>query len=92
MTRGLDRIRKAAKERTKERFTALLHHVAPGADGLTWRDYEADLDCRIEDLHERVDRGTYRARPSRRSYIPKPDGRQRPLAIAALEDEACPPT
>jgi len=103
VSQGLDRIRKAARERKKERFTALLHHAdlamlrtaffalrrdaAPGADGLTWQDYEADLDRRIEDLHERVHRGTYRAQPSRRRFIPKPDGRQRPLAIAALEDK-----
>jgi len=96
-------MRKAAKERKKERFTALLHHVdvpmlrtafyalrrdaAPGADGLTWQDYESDLDRRIEDLHDRVHRGAYRAQPSRRRFIPKPDGRQRPLAIAALEDK-----
>lgn len=106
VSQGLDRIRKAAKARKKERFIALLHHVgvaalragfyalkrdaAPGADGLTWQDYEADLDRKIEDLHERVHRGTYRAQPSRRRFIPKPDGRQRPLAIAALEDKACP--
>ena len=103
VSQGLDRIRKAARERKQERFTTLLHHVdvgmlrtafyalrkdaAPGADGLTWQDYEADLDRRIGDLHERVHRGTYRAQPSRRRFIPKPDGRQRPLAIAALEDK-----
>ena len=103
VSQGLDRIRKAARERKQERFTTLLHHVdvgmlrtafyalrkdaAPGADGLTWQDYEANLDRRIEDLHERVHRGTYRAQPSRRRFIPKPDGRQRPLAIAALEDK-----
>jgi group II intron reverse transcriptase/maturase len=103
VSQRLDRIRKAAKERKKERFIALLHHVdvpmlrtaffalrrdaAPGADGLTWQDYEADLDRRIEDLHDRVHRGAYRAQPSRRRFIPKPDGRQRPLAIAALEDK-----
>ncbi len=103
VSQALDRIRKAAKERKKERFTALLHHVdvpmlrtafymlrrdaAPGADGLTWQDCEADLDRRIEDLHDRVHRGAYRAQPSRRRFIPKPDGRQRPLAIAALEDK-----
>jgi RNA-directed DNA polymerase len=102
VSQALDRIRKAAKEK-KERFIALLHHVdvpmlrtafyalrrdaAPGADGLTWQDYEADLDRRIEDLHDRVHRGAYRAQPSRRRFIPKPDGRQRPLAIAALEDK-----
>jgi RNA-directed DNA polymerase len=103
VSQALDRIRKVAKERKQERFTALLHHVdvpmlrtafyalrrdaAPGADGLTWQDYEADLDRRIEDLHDRVHRGAYRAQPSRRRFIPKPDGRQRPLAIAALEDK-----
>ena len=103
VSQALDRIRKAAKERKKERFIALLHHVdvpmlrtafyalrrdaAPGADGLTWQDYESDLDRRIEDLHDRVHRGAYRAQPSRRRFILKPDGRQRPLAIAALEDK-----
>ena len=87
----------------EERFTTLFHHLsvpmlrlafyalkrdaAPGVDGLTWQAYEADLDRSIEDLHERVQRGAYRAQPSRRRYIPKPDGRQRPLAVAALEDK-----
>jgi RNA-directed DNA polymerase len=100
---GLERIRKVAKERKKERFTALLHHVsiehlekafdelkenaAPGVDGLTWRDYEADLERNLEDLHARVHRGAYRPQPARRVYIPKPDGRHRPLAVAALEDK-----
>ena len=56
-------------------------------DGLTWRDYAADLEPSIEDLHARVQRGAYRAQPSRRQYIPKPDGRQRPLGVAALEDK-----
>jgi len=103
VSQGLERIRQAAREREKERFTSLLHHVsaallrqafgelkrnaAPGIDGLTCRDYEADLDRNLEDLHARVHRGAYRALPSRRVYIPKPDGRQRPLAIAALEDK-----
>ena len=103
VSQALARIRQVAKERKKERFTALLHHIdapmlrtafyalkrdaAPGMDGLTWRDYEADLDRRIENLHDRVHRGAYRAQPSRRRYIPKPDGRKRPLAIAALEDK-----
>ena len=98
VSQGLDRIRQAARQRRTERFTALYHHLsppmlrtaffalkrdaAPGVDGLTWRAYEADLDRRIEDLHERVRRGAYRAQPSRRRYIPKPDGRQRPLAVA----------
>lgn len=99
----LDRIRQAARHRKKEKFTALFHHInpeafrmafyalkreaAPGVDGMTWRTYEADLDRRIADLHGRVQRGAYRPLPSRRRYIPKPDGRQRPLAVAALEDK-----
>ena len=103
VSQALGRVRHVARQRRKERFTALLHHIsvdllrtaffalkrdaAPGADGLTWRDYEADLEPRLVDLHARVQRGAYRARPSRRGYIPKPDGRQRPLAIAALEDK-----
>jgi RNA-directed DNA polymerase len=103
VSHALDRIRQAAKQRKKEKFTALFHHIspellrtafyairrdaAPGVDGMTWRTYEADLDHRIDDLHDRVQRGAYRAQPSRRRYIPKPDGRQRPLALAALEDK-----
>src|SRR6202140_3896602 len=103
VSQALERVRQAARQRKKERFTALLHHVdlamlrtafyaikrdaAPGVDGMTWQDYEADLDRRIEDLSDRVHRGAYRAQPSRRRYIPKPDGRQRPLAVAALEDK-----
>src|SRR5271170_4812556 len=103
VTQALDRVRKAARLRKKERFTALLHHVnvdtlrtafyalrrkaAPGVDGMRWRDYEADLEPRLRDLHERVHRGAYRPQPSRRTYIPKADGKQRPLAIAALEDK-----
>jgi retron-type reverse transcriptase len=83
-----------ARQKKKERFTALLHHVnpdtlrtafyalkrkaAPGADGVTWEDYEADLEPRLEDLHGRIHRGAYRPQPSRRTYIPKADGRQRP--------------
>jgi RNA-directed DNA polymerase len=103
VSQGLERIRQVARERKKERFTSLLHHVsidllgeafgelkqnaAPGADGLTCRDYEAGLERKLEDLHSRVHRGAYRALPSRRVYIPEPDGRQRPLAVAALEDK-----
>jgi RNA-directed DNA polymerase len=103
VTQALDRVRQAARRRKKERFTALLHHVnrdtlrtafyalkrraAPGADGVTWDEYEADLEPRLEDLHGRIHRGAYRPQPSRRRYIPKADGRQRPLAIAALEDK-----
>jgi RNA-directed DNA polymerase len=103
VTQALERIRQVAKQRKEERFTSLFHHIsvellrlaffalkrdaAPGVDGLTWQDYEADLDRKIEDLHARVHRGAYRALPSRRQYIPKPDGQQRPLAVAALEDK-----
>jgi hypothetical protein len=99
----LDRVRQAAKARKKERFTALLHHVnvellkeayfwlkrnaASGVDGLTWKEYEQDLEANVVELHARVHRGAYRALPSRRQYIAKADGRQRPLGIAALEDK-----
>ena len=61
--------------------------AAPGVDGVTWADYGQDLEDNLRDLHARVHQGSYRARPSRRVYIPKPDGRQRPLGIAALEDK-----
>ena len=103
VSQALERIRKVARERKKERFTALFHHIsidllersffelkedaAPGVDRLTWKDYEADLEHKLEDLHDRVQRGAYRALPNRRVYISKPDGRQRPLAVAALEDK-----
>lgn len=103
MSQALERVRKAARQRKKEKFTALLHHVsvetlevafyalkrraAPGVDGVTWQEYEADLERRLADLHARVHRGAYRPQPSRRTYIPKADGKQRPLAIAALEDK-----
>ena len=103
VTQALDRVREAARRRKKGQFTALLHHIdadtlrtafyalkrkaAPGVDGVTWHDYEADLEPRVEALAERVHRGAYRPQPSRRTYIPKADGKQRPLAIAALEDK-----
>ena len=103
VSQALDRIRQAARQRKEEKFTALLHHIsvdllreafheleekaAPGVDGLTWKTYELELEGNLEDLHARVQRGAYRAQPSRRVYIPKPDGRQRPLAVAALEDK-----
>src|SRR5438552_7828058 len=102
-SQALERIRKVATERKKERFTTLFHHIdtdlleeafyelarnaAPGVDRMTWQDYEADIERNLEDLHGRVQGGAYRALPSRRVYIPKPDGRQRPLAVAALEDK-----
>ena len=100
---GLERVRERAKTEKKERFTALLHHVdvdllraafswlkrdaAPGVDGLTWGEYEQNLEANLVDLHARVHRGAYRALPSRRKFIPKVDGRERPLGIAALEDK-----
>ena len=100
VTQALGRVRLAARQRKKQQFTALLHHInvdtlrtafyalkrkaAPGVDGMTWQDYEADLELRIEDLHGRVYRGAYRPQPSRRAYIDKADGKQRPLAIAAV--------
>ena len=103
VSQALDRVRQAARQRKGEKFTALFHHLsvdlfqesffalkrdaAPGVDGLTWKEYEADLELKLTDLHSRVQRGAYRALPSRRVYIPKADGRQRPLAVAALEDK-----
>jgi RNA-directed DNA polymerase len=56
-------------------------------DGMTWEEYGGDLEARLSDLHGRIHRGAYRAQPSRRVWIPKADGRQRPLGIAALEDK-----
>jgi hypothetical protein len=98
MSHALERIREVARERKKEKFISLLHHItvelldeafhqlkadaAAGVDRLTWKDYGADLERNLEDLHNRVQSGAYRALPSRRVYIPKPDGRQRPLAVA----------
>jgi RNA-directed DNA polymerase len=103
VTAGLERLRTAARLKKKERFTALLHHVSPdllrsayswlkrdaaaGVDGVTWEEYGSDLDRRLADLHARFHRGSYRAQPSLRRFIPKPDGRQRPLGITAVEDK-----
>jgi group II intron reverse transcriptase/maturase len=103
VSQGLAGVRRVARERKKEKFTALLHHLtvgllrdsyyrlrrdaAAGVDGVTWREYGDGLEDRLGDLHSRVQRGVYRAQPSRRVYIPKADGRQRPLGIAALEDK-----
>jgi RNA-directed DNA polymerase len=103
VSQGLVGVRQVAKERKQEKFTALLHHLtldllrdsyyalkrqaAPGVDGVTWQEYETGLAGRLTDLHSRVHRGAYQAQPSRRVYIPKADGRQRPLGIAALEDK-----
>src|SRR5579862_7082212 len=103
VSQGLAGVRRAARERKEMKFTALLHHLtvgllrdsfyalkpkaAPGVDGVTWREYESGLKNRLTDLHGRIHRGAYRAQLSRRVYIPKPDGRQRPLGVAALEDK-----
>ncbi|MGC1862058.1 MAG: hypothetical protein WA733_13295, partial [Methylocystis sp.] len=71
-------------------FHAMRRGAAPGVDGMTWETYERDLDRRIEELYARVQAGTYRSLPSRRSYIPKEDGSTRPLAVAAPEDKIVP--
>src|ERR1700686_1478187 len=103
VSNDLDRVRQVARGDKDVRFTALLHHVtvdrlreayrairpgaAPGVDGVTWRDYGEVLEDNLQDLHARVQRGAYRARPTRRVFIPKADGRLRPLGVAALEDK-----
>jgi group II intron reverse transcriptase/maturase len=103
VSQGLAGVRRVAKERKQERFTTLLHHLtldllrasflslqkkaAPGVDGVRWQEYEQGLEGRLVDLKDRLHRGAYRAQPSRRIYIPKADGRQRPIGIAALEDK-----
>lgn len=95
VSQGLAGVRKAARDKKGMKFTALLHHLtvgllrdgfhalkrkaAPGVDGVTWQEYETGLEGRLIDLHSRVHRGAYRAQPSRRVYIPKPDGRQGPI-------------
>jgi group II intron reverse transcriptase/maturase len=96
-------VREAAQKDTKLRFTSLLHHLtpellrasffdlkkqaAPGVDEQTWSDYAIDFERRIDELVGRIHRGAYRAKPSKRTYIPKADGKMRPLGIAALEDK-----
>ena len=103
VSQRLDRVRNAARQRKKEKFTALLHHIdfdlllesflalkrtaAAGVDKVTWEDYDMQIQENIQDLHKRVQSGAYRALPVRRVFIPKADGRQRPLGIAALEDK-----
>ena len=103
VSQGLADVRKAARDNKEMKFTALLHHLtvdllresfyslkrkaAPGVDGVTWQEYEDGLEDRLTDLHGRVHRGAYRATPSRRVYIEKADGRQRPLAVPAIEDK-----
>ncbi len=103
VSQGLGGVRQKARASKQERFTALLHHLtidllresyyalqrsaAPGVDGVSWQQYEEGLEVRLAELHGRVHRGAYRAQASRRVYIPKADGRQRPLGIASLEDK-----
>lgn len=103
MSQRLSRVREAAKQRKKERFTALFHlltaealenaflslsrKAAAGVDGVRWKDYAENLKVNIADLHQRLHQGSYRAQPGRRHYIPKADGKQRPLGIASLEDK-----
>ena len=103
MSQGAERIRQCIQRNPKEKLTALLQHVtpetlrvayvalkrdaAPGVDGVTWKEYGGGLDEQLLDLHDRVHAGTYRATPSRRVNIPKPDGGRRPLGVAALEDK-----
>ena len=103
MPSGAERIRQAARRKPKEKLTTLLHHIspetlgtafdalkreaAPGVDGVTWEEYEEGREARLRDLHDRVHRGAYRAKPVRRVNIPKPDGGTRPLGVAALEDK-----
>ena len=103
MSSDLDRVRQVARKDRDARFTALLHHVtverlevayrgirpgaAPGVDEVTWRDYGQNLEENLRGLHARVHGGVFRARPSRRVFIPKRDGRLRPLGVASLEDK-----
>ena len=103
VSQGLHGVRERARKNKQERFTALLHHVtpallresfyalkrkaAPGVDGVTWQEYATGLEDRLQDLHGRVHRGAYQAQPTRRCWIPKANGKQRPLGIAALEDK-----
>ena len=103
MSQGMERLRQFVKRNSQERLTTLLHHInvdslkaaffalkrdaAPGVDGMTWKKYAEGLEARLADLCRRVHSGAYRATPSRRVEIPKPDGGTRPLGIAALEDK-----
>src|SRR3984893_14109902 len=101
VSQGLAGVRKAAGNNKEMKFTALLHHLtaellresfyslkrkaAPGVDGVTWQEYEPGVGDRLVDVYSRVHRGAYRATPSRRVYIEKAEGRQRPLGVAAME-------
>jgi group II intron reverse transcriptase/maturase len=100
---ALDRVRQAAKKDRGAKFTALMHHLtidrlrasflelkkeaAPGIDGVTWEQYQVALEENLRGLHQRLHTGAYRAKPTRRTYIPKADGRLRPLGVASLEDK-----
>jgi RNA-directed DNA polymerase len=100
---GLVAVRQAARQSRNARFTALLHHItidllkrsylslerdsAPGIDGVTWQAYGEGLEAKLTELHDRIHKGSYRACPARRTYIPKADGSQRPLSIWCLEDK-----
>lgn len=100
---GLERVREAARRDSQIQFTSLFHHItvdllresyrklnpkaAPGVDDVTWAEYGNGLESRLADLHDRVHNGRYRAKPSKRTYVPKDDGKQRPIGIAALEDK-----
>ena len=100
---GLVAVRQAARQSKSVRFTALLHHItvdllkqsylslardsAPGIDGVMWQAYGEGLEAKLTDLHDQIHKGSYRARPARRTYIPKADGSQRPLSIWCLEDK-----
>lgn len=103
MSQGLAGVRKRARDSKQERFTTLLNHLtvdllrdsfrslqwkaSPGVDGVRWQEYEEGLEEKLANLKDRIHRGAYRVQPSRRIYIPKPDGRPRPIGIAALEDK-----
>ena len=100
---GLHGVREAARKDSKLVFNNLFHHLsaelllesfenlkktaAVGVDEVTWHDYEHNVADNIAALHDRLHRGAYRANPSKRIWIPKPDGRQRPIGIASLEDK-----
>ena len=102
-SKGLEGVREVARRDRRARFTALLHHITPsllmesfhalrrnaavGVDGVTWREYGKMLHSRVQALHRNLHSGAYRAKPSRRVFISKRDGKQRPLGIASLEDK-----
>ena len=103
MSTKLDRISELAKEDPKRQFYSIAHMITPealyaafrglrkkasaGVDGVTYQEYERDVARNIQTLHERLKNGKYRAQPLRRVYIPKENGKQRPISIPALEDK-----